>query len=285
MPVWIALAAGVAAVSSASIFIRFLDVVPALAIAAWRLSFATLLTVLAAAPRGEIRRPTSGEAWAAALSGLFLAVHFAAWIESLKWTTVASSVVLVSTTPIWVGLLSHFWLKERLNGREWVGIGLAVLGGALVGLGDIQISLGALWGDFLALVGAWTVTGYFLLGRRLRREFSLLGYTVLAYPVAALALILAALLARTPLLGYGPREYFLFFLLAAVPQMIGHNAFNWALGHVKASLVAVTILGEPVGAGILAYLIFREVPTPLALVGGVVLLAGIYVTARAQEVP
>ncbi len=273
---WGALVAGIAALSTASVLIRLTDA-PSLVVGAWRLSLATLILTPWALPRFLRAVPSigRGDAVRLALSGLALAAHFAAWIASLSYTSVASSVVLVTTTPIYVGLASHFFLRERVDGRRWVAIGVAVAGGVVIGYGDLQASGAALLGDALALVGALAMATHLLLGRRLRRTLSTPAYVWPVYGVAALALMAGCLVARQPLLGYDRRTYAALALLALVPQVFGHSIFNWALARVSPLVVTLAILGEPVGASALAFLVLKEAPPPTLWLGGPLLLAGL----------
>lgn len=286
------------AVSTSSIFIRFAqtDGAPSLVIAALRLTFATLLlTPLALSRhRAEIQTFTRQQIVLGMASGLFLAVHFATWISSLEYTSVASSVVFVSTGPLWVALLSPMLLNEKLTHASIVGLGLAILGGAVVGLSDAcvirnglqcpelgQVLQGrAVWGNVLALAGAWAVSGYLIIGRKLRAGMSLIPYIFLVYGMAATALIMIMFAAGHSPLGHAPKTYGWIFLLAAVPQLIGHSTYNWLLKRLSATLVAVTTLAEPVGSALLAYIILDEVPKASVVVGGLTILAGIYLVAR-----
>lgn len=286
------------AVSTASIFIRFAqrDGAPSLVIAALRLTFATLLLAPLALTRhrAELQSLTRKQLTLGVFSGLFLAVHFATWISSLEYTSVASSVVFVSTGPLWVALLSPMLLNEKLTRVAIVGLGLAILGGAVVGLSDAcviqnglqcpevgQILEGrAAWGNFLALAGAWAVTGYLIIGRKLRTGTSLIPYIFLVYGMAAAALIVIMLAAGQSPFGYAPRIYGWIFLLAAVPQLIGHSTYNWLLKRLSATLVAVTTLAEPVGSAFLAYFVLDEIPKASVIIGGLTILAGIYLVAR-----
>ena len=273
---WGALVGGILALSTASVLIR-LTGVPALAVGAWRLGLATLVLTPWALPR--FRRATSSlgraDALRLALSGLALAIHFAAWIASLAYTSVASSVVLVTTTPIYVGLVSHFCLGEHVDRRRWLAIGVAVVGGVAIGYGDLRVSGAALLGDALALLGALAMATHLLLGRHLRRALSTPAYVWPVYGVAAVVLILGCLVARQPLLGYDRRTYVLLALLALVPQVFGHSIFNWALARVSPLVVTLAILGEPVGASALAFLVLQEAPPPTLWLGGPLLLAGL----------
>lgn len=289
------------AVSTGSIFIRFAqsDGMPSIVIAALRLTFATLLLAPVALTkyREEIKRIKPDAILLGVLSGIFLAVHFATWISSLEYTSVASSVVFVSTGPLWVALLAPLLLKEHLARTALIGLGLALLGGVVIGLSDAcawtsnGLSCSALadilhgramWGNFLALVGAWMVTGYLIIGRKLRAGMSLIPYIFLVYGMAALTLIVMTFISGNTLTGYTPASYGWIFLLAAIPQLIGHSTYNWALRYLPAALVAVTTLGEPIGSAILAFFILNETPTLMVIFGGVLILAGIYLASRRQ---
>ncbi len=261
---------GVLSLSWAALLIRF-TASPSLAVAAGRMALSALvLTPVVVAARPPLSR--SG-ARLAALAGSFLALHFALWTESLRLTTVASSVALVTTNPIFVGLLSWAVLGERPSRALWEGILLSVAGGLLIGWGDFALGGSALLGDMLALLGAVAASAYLLLGRRARQEGALLPYVALAYGVAALLLLAAAGGggALPPL----PGDWLWIGLLAAGPQLLGHTSVNWALRRFPASAVAVAILGEPVGATLWAYLLFREVPSPLQGAGVALVLLGI----------
>ncbi len=290
------LTTGIFAVSTASIFIRYAQAdAPSLVIAAYRLTLASavLLPVVWWRHRRELQALRRGEIGWALISGAFLAVHFATWISSLAYTTVASSVVLVTTTPLWVGLLSPWVLRERLSKPLLVGMAATLAGSACIAWGDgcgrgacqWQQALlgGALGGDFLALLGAWAAAGYFLIGRRLRARTSLLVYIGLTYGMAALVLDGLVLLSGQPVFGYPRRAYLWFLLLALVPQLIGHTSFNWALRYLSAAFVAITLLGEPVGSTLLAYLFLHETPPPLTLIGAILILGGIAVAARHER--
>jgi drug/metabolite transporter (DMT)-like permease len=231
-------------------------------------------------------------------SGVFLALHFATWITSLEYTTVASSVVLVSTSPLWVALLTPLVLKESLARSILSGMGLALFGGFVVGMSDsCLVESGrlvcppvaefirgrAFIGDLLALAGAWMAAGYLLIGRRIRVRMSLIPYIFLVYGTAALTLLGIMVLARQTPLGYPPQAYLWLVLLALIPQIIGHSSFNWALRYLSAAFVAISLLGEPIGSTILAYFLLQETPTPLKIFGAILILAGIYIASRAEQ--
>jgi drug/metabolite transporter (DMT)-like permease len=277
----------VLAVSSAAVLISLAraEGVPALAIAALRMSIAALVVVpfALAGRREEIRRLKPPDVLLAVGSGILLAMHFGFWISSLDHTSVMSSVVLVSTNPVFVGLASALLLREKPSRGTVMGIAVAVLGGAVVGLADLGPSGGAsLRGDALALLGALSVSGYLLIGRRLRRSMSVSLYVALVYLTAAVALLALVGITSTRIAGFPLRGYLWVLLLAAGPQLLGHTSYNWALKYVSATFVTVTLLAEPIGATLLAIPVLGQVPTPIRLAGGVLILAGVFLAARAE---
>ena len=264
------LALGVIAVSFGAILIR-LTQAPSLVIAAWRMILATAVLLPFGWAKG--RRLTGRGLGLSLLAGLFLAFHFGLWIESLRHTTVASSVVLVDTNPIFVGLFSLL-LGERPTATLWQGIVLSVLGGVLIGWGDFALGGAALLGDFLALLGAIAASAYLLVGRRVRHHGELIPYVSTAYGVAAALLFLGLSAFPGPMVPKGV-DWLWISLLALGPQLLGHTSFNWALRRLPASAVAVVTLGEPVGAALWAYLVFGEGIGPVQGVGMLLVLAGI----------
>lgn len=283
--------AAVLIASSSSIMIRLLGRsygVPAITTAAGRLALAALILAPLALGRagGELRRLPRRALLLALASGVFLAMHFASWVSSLDYTSVASSAVLVTTTPIWVGLAGFALFRERLGRAALVGIALTLAGSALIALSDGGGAAGGanpLLGDALALLGAITVTGYLLIGRALRSTMSILAYIWLVYTSAALVLLATMLLSGQTLLGYPWPVYLLLLGLAVGPQLLSHTSFTWALKYLSAAFIAVAILGEPVGSALLAWALLGEGFAPLQLIGFVVLLAGIVVAARAER--
>lgn len=250
--------------------------------AAYRVGLAALiLTPIALSTRRpQLRALTQNDLRYALLGGVCLALHFIFWISSLQFTSVASSVVLVTTNPIFVALGSHLLLKEPVTLSLSVGIGISLLGGVLIGYGDFLAGPNVLLGDGLALLGAIMASAYFLVGRRLRAHTDLLTYIFLVYGAAAVVLVMTALVFQQPLWGFPTETYLWMALLALGPQLIGHTSFNWALKHLRAGTVAVIILGEPVGSTVLAYLLLREPLTAVKVLGGVLILLGIYLSSR-----
>ena len=280
----LALCASVAIISSASILIKLADA-PVLIIAAYRLGIAALvLAPLTLALRRPHLQALRRRDWlVAAVAGSFLGLHFIAWIASLEYTSVASSVVLVTINPIFVGLGMVVIFRERLHPLLVWGIALSVTGGILIGYSDFQVEGQALFGDALALLGAVFHSAYLLLGQRLRQRLDLLPYITAVYGMAALLVLGAALAAQQPFTGYAPATYLMMVLLALGPQLLGHTAYNWTLRYVSAAVVAVAILGEPVGASILAFFILGEGLTLLQAAGGGLVLVGIYLALRTQR--
>lgn len=279
-------ALAVVAVSTAAVLIRLSDA-HALAIAAHRLVFAAgflaPIAVFRARDRDQILGLDARDALGLAAVGAVLAVHFAAWIESLEWTTVAASVALVTLHPVFVGIGSHLLYDEGLGRLGWLGTVAAFLGGVVVVAGDAQVPVASPRGGILALVGAVAAGAYFLAGRAYRRRLSLIAYVVPVYTACALALVASCLAAGVPLTGYPLREYAIFLALALVPMVVGHTLLNWALKHVTAPVVAVAILGEPVGSTLLAVLVLGEIPPLVTVVGGAIVLAGIGVVVLDEE--
>lgn len=296
----IALFFAILAVSTASIFIRKAqEYAPSLVIAAGRLTLATVILAPVAwtQKRKELVSLSRSELGLILLSGFFLALHFATWISSLEYTSVASSVVLVSTVPLWVALLSPVLLKEHVNRLVQMGMILALIGGTIVGLSDSCTWNGtylncpslssfvrgqAFLGDLLALAGAITAAGYLLIGRKIRARISLISYIFVVYGMAALVLIVFMISARQTPAGFPAITYLWILLLALFPQLIGHSTYNWALGYLSAAYVSIALLGEPVGSTILAYIILSETPSALKIAGGILILAGIYFASLSE---
>lgn len=278
----LALLVSIVAVSTASILIRMSDAGP-LAIAAYRLIFATIILLPFFLRSGGFKRLIDSSRMDLLTLigvGFVLAFHFASWISSLNFTSVASSVLFVHIDPIFVAAVSHFILKERINRSTLLGIVIAFAGTSIIALGDVVTGKTNLYGDLLALIGAIMLGIYILSGRRIRQNLDLVSYVTPVYATSALVLTVGCLVTGTRLTPYPPREYLLFFAIAVVPMIFGHTVYNWALKYVSAPVVSISLLGEPVGATILAFLFLNEMPTLPTIIGGVITLAGIYMCAR-----
>ena len=281
---YFALLSGVIAVSTGAIFARLASEAPPLVIAAYRVGLASLIIVPFALLRvkDELFSLSKRDLGLALLSGLFLALHFGTWISSLKYTSVANSVVLVNTNPLWVGLLTPFITKERLKPGVAIGIFLSVCGGVIIGAGDIVHGGTALWGDALALMGSLCAAGYLLMGRSLRRRLSLLAYICVCYASAAIFLWTLVISLRLPITGFTSYTYSWLFAMALISQVVGHSSYNWALKWFSASLIAVSLLGEPVLGTLFAYILFNEGLTLMKLIGGALILIAIYITTVSE---
>ena len=277
---------GVLATSTSSTLVRLAQVeMDSLAVAAWRLTLASVILAPFALSmrRAELGSFSKRETRLALASGVLLAVHFATWILSLALTSVAVSVVLVATAPLFVGVLGRLFLREKLSRFTLLGLGLATVGSVIITAGDFGGGKHQLQGDLLALSGAVAVAGYFLIGRKLRERLSLLGYVFPVYATAALVLMGTALLMGVPLSGFKPVAWLWLVLLALFPQIIGHSSLNWSLGHLSATYVSLAVLMEPIGSAVLAWVILSEVPPWIVLVGGGLILGGLVIAGRAGE--
>jgi drug/metabolite transporter (DMT)-like permease len=278
------LVAGVIFASFSSIFIR-LSGAPPLVIAFYRMSFAALILAPfffvrmlreAAALTGRERRLVLA-------SGVSLGLHFATWITSLSYTSVASSVVLVSTHPILVYILSRVFLGERGTTKQFLFVVLAVAGSAVLSMGDMGKGSHALFGDVLALLGAASMAVYLVIGRSVRARRSLTLYTFLVYAVSALFLMACVFTSGDRFAPYPARDFLLFAALAVVCTLLGHSIYNWALRYLASTFVSVSVLIEPIAASIMAYFFFHEVPNALNAAGAVLVLAGIFGYSRIRE--
>lgn len=284
----VALALSILALSTSAILVRWSGA-PSVVVAFYRVLF----TLLLLAPLALVRHRTDlfslsvRDGVVATVTGVALAIHFAAWFESLNWTSVAASVTLVQTQPIFVAVGAYLLLDERITVRTVGGILLALAGAAVMSVSDLLTASvfadTALYGNTLALVGGVMAACYVLAGRSLRQRIALLPYVTVVYGSCALTLLIIALAGGDALTGYPAREWLLFLGMAIGPGVFGHTVVNWALAHIDSSVVSVSLLGEPVGATVLALLLLAEVPGWATIVGGTIVLAGILTTARAQK--
>jgi drug/metabolite transporter (DMT)-like permease len=294
----VVVAAGVVFTSFSAIFIR-LSSAPPLIVAAYRMTFTTLLVLpllgrelIARArstgpggqsePPGEPRPGRRRAVLLSILSGVFLSLHFAAWNISLSLTSVASATVLVTTHPIIVAVVGFLILGERLSWRATIFMLAALAGSGFLVLGGTGAGGSVPLGNLLAFLGAVAVSGYMIIGRVARQELSANQYTAVVYSVAAVLLIIYAVIAGDPLFGYAGRDILLFLALAVVCTLLGHSLFNWALRFVRPTIISTSILGEPVIASSLAVGIFGEVPTAATLAGGAVILVSIFLFVREE---
>jgi drug/metabolite transporter (DMT)-like permease len=275
------LALAVACVSVGSILVR-LAAAPALAVAFYRIALAAAIVApfAAAETPGAWRSLTPAHRGALILAGVALGVHFATWIASLSFTTVAASVLLVNTAPLFTLVFARVFLRERVSRAVAVAMGLAFAGAALIAAGDWTGGAGSLGGAALALAGAMTLSAYHVVGRGLRDALPLAAYVFLVWSVAALVLTGLALAFGVPLSGYPGRTLAAFAALALVPTVLGHGLVNRSLRSFSAPTVGLFLLGEPVVAALLAWLVLGEAPGTLTLAGGALVLAALVVVVR-----
>jgi len=280
---YIVLAIGILAVSAAAILIRLAQEngVPSIVVAASRMIVATaLLTVVTLqGHRADLMRLTRNDWLLIGIGGLFLALHFATWVSSLEYTSVLISGVLVTTTPIWVGILEVVLLKLGLTRGFIIGLAIALVGGFLItfagGGGSTAPREQPLLGAALSLAGAMTVAVYLIIGRKMRPRLPLLPYIWAVYGVAAILLTLGALFSGHSFVGYSAESYLWLVLLGAVPQLIGHSSLNYALAYLPATYISLATQLEPIGSAILALVIFGELPAGAQVVGSIVILGGV----------
>jgi len=279
-----ALISGILAVSTGAIFAKLADA-PAIVIAAYRVGLATLVLAPIAfwKAREELSALSYADLMRAMIAGGFLALHFGTWISSLNYTSVANSVVLVNTNPLWVGLLSPFVTGERVKPVVYVGIIMSVIGATIIGIENAGTAGEGLIGDFLALLGGICASAYLLLGRNLRKRLSLISYVFVCYGSAAFILWIVVIVSGMAITGYGANTVFLFWAMALVPQLIGHTSYNWALKWFSTGVIAVSLLGEPIGSTIMAYFIFDEGLSVQKLIGAIIILSAICLAGSSEQ--
>lgn len=289
---YLALFISVVSVSFAAIFIVSCDA-PALSIAFYRLLFTFLLilpfVLLYKKTRNELLNLPRSTLLIMIGIGIILAAHFALWITSLEHTSVASSVILVTAHPLLVGPISHFFLKERLSAINATGIVLSVVGVIILVYGNYGFATGldTFEGNILAILGGIFAGLYILGGRKLRKTVSIGSYAFVVYAAGTIVLFVICLLFNAPVINLSLRDYGIIFLMAVVAGVFGHTLYNWSLEHVRASLASVVLLGEPIGSSLLAFALpwIQQTPSYYTIIGGAIILSGIYLTARkAMEV-
>lgn len=273
----LAIIIAVVSVSFSAIFIRWSDSHP-FVIAAYRMGITCLilLPIVVIRNLGEFKRITRSEFLFMIGIGVILALHFASWITSLNETSVASSVILVTSHPLFVAIVSHYVFKEKLQTLGYVGILIAFVGIIILSIGDYSISGQNFRGDILALIGCFAAGAYILGGRKARKSISLVPYVFIVYSICTICLLLLCVIVSAPLYPLPQREYELFILMAIIPTIFGHTLYNFALKFVKAQVISVSLLGEPIGASILAFILLNEPAPFFTIIGGCLILPGIY---------
>lgn len=269
---------GVATVSTSAVLVKLAAGAPAAIIANYRLLFAALLMapLILVKYRHEFRLINKKDWLLSVFAGIFLAFHFILWFESLDYTSVASSVVLVTLQPIFAFLGTYFFFQERFSPGAIISMIIALLGSFIISWGDFHISGMALFGDILALLGAIAITAYFLLGQKVRRHLSLMTYTFIVYSISAITLTIYNLVLQNPFFGYPADHWWIFLALAIFPTFLGHSLFNWALKWLSTSTISMGIVFEPIGATILAYFILGEHVTGSQWLGGTIVIFGLF---------
>jgi drug/metabolite transporter (DMT)-like permease len=278
---YVTLFIGVLSVSFAAIFIRLADA-PPLVIAAYRLTIASLILIPIASikSRQSLKKLSSHEIFLILLSSVFVALHFGLWITSLSYTSIASSVVLVTAHPAFVAVISYFLWGERLDKLTVGGIIVAFLGVIFINYSGFTFGSQVILGDLLALIAGFAMGGYLIIGRQLRARIDILSYLSILYTCSAVILLVATVAFGYSFFGYSKTTYIMLVLLALVPQLIGHSSLNLAVRLIPATFVSVAILGEPVGATLLGHLILSETPSVNEIVGGLLILGGIFLVMR-----
>ncbi len=281
-----ALAIAVISVSTSAIFVKLTDA-PAGVIAFYRLFFSFLII----APlfflkyRRALMTVTKRDWLFSAAAGILLAFHFILWFESLNYTSVASSVVLVTLQPLFAFVGTYFFFKEKVGAIGIFSGVLAIVGSIIISWGDYQISGWALFGNMLALLACAFVTGYLLFGQDVRKRIDVIPYTFIVYGFSSITLLVYVLLLGNPLIGYQTSDWMYFVLLALIPTLLGHSIFNWVIKWISTNMISMSILFEPVGAIILAYLILDERLTWTQTIGGLIVMVGVAIFLRTESKP
>lgn len=271
-----AVVVGVISVSASAIFVKLCSA-PSGVIAFYRLLFTVLfmLPVFLKKYLPEVLKITRKDLLFSIAAGILLAFHFILWFESLNYTSVASSTVLVTMQPLFAFIGTYLFFKEKLTGKAAVCGIIAIGGSGIISWGDFRISGSALYGDLLALIACALITGYLLVGQNVRKRLSLITYTFVVYLFSTITLFIYILTVHEPLFPYKVSDWVYFILLALVPNLLGHTLFNWSLKWVSTSVISMAILFEPVGATILAYFILGEKTVWSQIVGGLIVIVGI----------
>lgn len=267
---------GVISVSLSAIFVKLANADSGV-IAFYRMLFSIIIMLpwFLMKYRHEVKRLSKRDWIFSSIAGIFLAFHFILWFESLNYTSVASSTVLVTMQPLFAFVGTYLFFKEKITLKTLLAGSIAIIGSVLISWGDFQISGSALYGDILALIACALVTGYLLFGQDVRQRLSLVTYTMVVYTISTITLFFYVVLKNESFGPYPAMDWMWFLLLAIIPNLLGHNLFNWSLKWVSTNVISIAILFEPVGAAILAIIVFQEYLTVTQIVGGAIVIAGI----------
>ncbi|MCR8847554.1 DMT family transporter [Rossellomorea sp. SC111] len=273
---YLILAIGVISVSTSAILVK-VSSAPSGILAFYRLFFTVLLMspVFFLKYVKELKLITVRDWMFSILAGVFLAFHFILWFESLHYTSVASSTVLVTLQPLFAFIGAYLFFQEKLTAKALLSAVLAVAGSFIISWGDFRISGSALWGDILALIACALITGYLLFGQTIRKRLSLMTYTYLVYAISSIVLLIYVLVRSESLGPYPKEDWAYFLLLAIIPTLLGHSLFNWSLKWLSTSTISMAILFEPIGASLLAYWLLAEKVQMTQVIGGMVIMTGV----------
>ncbi|MFC5560190.1 DMT family transporter [Ureibacillus thermophilus] len=267
---------GVISISFSAIFVKLAEADSG-AIAFYRMLFSVLIIAPAFFKNHvqELKMLYQRDWLFSIISGIFLAFHFILWFESLQYTSVASSTVLVTMQPLFAFIGTYLFFKERLTMQVVLSGIIAISGSVLISWGDFKISGGALFGDTLALIACVLVTGYFLFGQEVRKRLSLITYTMVVYSISTITLFFYVILRGESFGPYPYSTWLWFLLLAIIPNLLGHSLFNWSIKWVSVNVISIAVLFEPIGASILAFFIFGEKLIATQIIGGIIVILGI----------
>lgn len=273
---YVLLIIGVISVSTSAILVK-VSTAPSGVIAFYRLFFSVLfmLPIFLLKYVPELRLITRRDWVFSIIAGVFLAFHFILWFESLNYTSVASSTVLVTLQPLFAFIGTYLFFKEKFSWKAILSGITAIVGSIIISWGDFRISGSALYGDILALIACALITANFMFGQTVRKRLSLITYTFVVYSISTVTLLFYVLMKQEPLFPYGTNDWVYFILLALVPTLLGHTLFNWSLKYLSTSTISMAILFEPVGAAFLAYFLLQESITWTQLIGGGIVIAGV----------
>lgn len=267
---------GVVSLSTSAILVKVANA-PSGVTAFYRLFFSIIIMfpLFWTKYRWEVKAASKKDWLLTSFAGVFLAFHFIFWFQSLNYTSVASSTILVTLQPLFAFVGAYFFFKERVTIKTIVSGLVAIGGSVIISWGDLKVSGLALWGDFLALVACALATAYFLFGQEARKKMTLITYTFLVYGISTVVLLIYVLLMNEPLTGYAAEDWWAFILLAIIPTLFGHSLMNWSIKYIKATTVSMAILLEPIGAAILAYYLLGEKIILTQIWGGLIVIGGI----------
>lgn len=276
---------GVFFTSLSSIIIR-LSQAPSLVISFYRMLFTILLLLIPVMmkERESLKSIKKKDFILCALSGIFLALHFATWIASISMTTISNSTILVSCSPIFVSLANFFILKEKFTSKIFIGISMSLIGTIIIAIGSTGGSTSSMMvGNILAFMGAIFVAGYLVIGGIVRKNVSAGAYVFIVYSVSVIVLFFMCLISDTPIYPYSPKEFILFLALAIFCSILGHTVYNYLMKFISATLISISTLCEPIFASILALIIFKEIPSIYTLIGGTIIMSGVFYYIMSQK--